>query len=129
MIEYISYQFHNLDIEGDSSLPTAVVRLKVNDKETIEAAVDRNSPNALFKAFCRASKIEFNLIAYQIRERYRGGNSIGRASVRIGIDKKEMRGFGKDVDSRKAFLLALIDATNRFLKTKKEEVDNGTSGG
>lgn len=110
MIEYVAYRFS----DGEYDTPAATVALKVHGKMVQEWAVGQDELDALFRTFCLATGVEIHLRAYQVKERFRNGNPIGKATVRIKVNEKEERGYGRARDSRKAFLLALVGAVNQI---------------
>jgi hypothetical protein len=105
-------------IEGEGIVPkgiisTAVIIVTKEGKEVKEAACGKNLFDALFKGFCRAIGKEINLIGYQITENSFKGNSKGEAKVRISLNGNEKEVKGEAENGRKAFMTALVTATNQ----------------
>ena len=81
--------------------------------------------DALFKGLDRLIDLKMKLLDYSLESVTSGKDALGRVSVRMAIEGREIRGHGVDTDITVASVNAYLNAVNRFLVTKDVPVFTG----
>ncbi len=108
---------------GTKSIPTAVVRIKVEDDIIQESSVGDGPIDAAFNAIERALKINPQVESYNVRSVTSGRQALGEVLVRIRSNSKSFTGRGISTDVIEASALAYISALNKknaYYKLNKE---------
>jgi 2-isopropylmalate synthase len=108
------YQLEHLQItSGSSSIPSAVVKIKVG-KEVIQESSTGDGPiDAVFNAIERALGIKSELESYNVRSVTSGRQALGEVLVRIRSNGKSFTGRGVSTDIIEASALAYLHALNK----------------
>ena len=118
-------------ISGNTSVPTATVRI-AHDGETREEAATGDGPvDAVFNAIDRALGIKTKLYEYRVQAVTPGKEAMGDVSVTLGIKGRKYTGGGSSTDILEASAKAYIGAINRYAAMSRmgpaaEEVAAGT---
>lgn len=109
---------------GTNQVPTATVRLKKGEEDTIsEAATGAGSVEALYNTLERCIGSEVNLLDYRIQSVGAGRDALAQVFVTIRYQGTETRGRGLDQDVLEASAKAYLNAVNRVIYlTEKEPI-------
>ncbi len=123
------YSLDHLQItSGSKSIPSAVIKIKVEDKIIQESAVGDGPIDAIFNAIERALNIHPEVESYNVRSVTSGRQALGEVLVRIRSNSKSFTGRGISTDILEASALAYLSALNKKNKyysngqTKIEEL-------
>jgi 2-isopropylmalate synthase len=116
---FFSLDYFNI-MTGNTTIPTATVRLKVKDKILEEAATGDGPISAIFMAIEKASGIAAKLEEYNVHAVTSGRQAIGEVAALVTIEGKEYQGKGFSTDILKASARAYISALNRFKLATEE---------
>lgn len=106
---------------GSSSIPSAVVKIKIKDKIVQESAIGDGPIDAIFNAIERALGINPEVESYNVRSVTSGRQALGEVLVRIRSNSKSFTGRGVSTDIIEASALAYLNALN------KKEIFNNLS--
>ncbi|OEH84408.1 2-isopropylmalate synthase [Desulfuribacillus stibiiarsenatis] len=110
---------------GNSTIPTATVRLRTEAGVTQEEAACGDGPiNAIYNTIDRLSGEPLALTDYRIRSVSGGTDALGEVFVRVQQGEISVNGRGMSTDILEASVKAYINALNRMI-VKKGEMDNG----
>jgi 2-isopropylmalate synthase len=99
---------------GNSTLPTATVRLLFQDKKFEDAACGDGPVDASFRAIDRITKFKLKLVDYQVRALTRGKDAQGEATIKIKDEKGNIfTGRSVSTDTLEASIRAYLKAVNR----------------
>tara|TARA_B100000579_G_C22835778_1_gene858647 strand:- start:676 stop:2256 length:1581 start_codon:yes stop_codon:yes gene_type:complete len=109
---------------GTTTIATATVRIKCDDKSFEESATGDGPVDACFRAINRAINFdkETKLEHYQVRSVTAGKGAIGEVSVRIKIEGNAYNGKGTSTDTIKASAKSYLQAIN-FYESLKNKSD------
>lgn len=111
---------------GSTSIPTATVRVKTNDKMYEDSAIGDGPVDALFNAIDRALGIQTKVESYQVRSVTSGRQAMGEVFIRVRNQDKSFTGRGVSTDiieaSGKAFLAAINQ--KELHKAEQERIVN-----
>lgn len=116
---------------GSSTIPTATVRIKRDDKIIEDSATGDGPVDALFNAIDRALDKKPTVESYRVRSVTAGREALGEVAVRIRKDSRSYTGIGVSTDiieaSGKAYLQAInkkehFERSNNKSSTEKIEV-------
>ena len=101
---------------GNSTLPTATVRLLYQGKQHLEDAACGDGPvDASFKTIDRITKFKVKLIDYNVQALTKGKDAQGEAAVKIRDEKGNVfTGRSTSTDTLEASIRAYIKAVNRI---------------
>jgi len=99
---------------GSKTVPTATIKLKVNDVMLEESATGDGPVDAVFKAIEKATKIEPELSRLKISPVTKDKDALTEASVTLNMNGKRVVGKGSSTDIIEASALSFIDALNRL---------------
>jgi len=112
---------------GTFSIPTATVRLKVNNSVIQESCTGDGPVDACFNAIERALKIKPLVESYNVRSVTSGRQALGEAIVRIREGENSFTGRGLSTDVIEASAKAFLQAINQqqiYLGTEISLIDN-----
>jgi 2-isopropylmalate synthase len=101
-------------ISGNTSVPTATIRLKSGDKIYEEAATGDGPVDAIINAIDRALGTKTRLVEYLVKAVTPGREAMGEVTVTVMIDNKKFTGRGSSTDILEASAKAYIGAINRY---------------
>jgi 2-isopropylmalate synthase len=105
---------------GTGTLPTASVRMKVQE-ETVQAAACGDGPvDAAYEAIREATGQSPKLENYAIRAVTSGKEALGEAIVKIAENGRTFTGRGISTDIIEASAKAYVDAINRMVAAQKK---------
>ncbi len=111
-------KFYTLDYfnvtSGNAAIPTATVRIKVDDEAHEEAATGDGSVSAIFHAIDKATGVKGKLEEYHVNAITSGKQAIGEVSLNVSINGTSFSGKGSSTDVLKASARAYISALNRY---------------
>lgn len=113
VLEYVHFQ------SGNTSIPTATVRIKDQDEVFEEAATGDGPVDAVFRAIERATGISAELVEYNVQAVTPGKQAIGETSVVIEIDGRRTTGRGSSTDILEASAKAYVNALSRHRLLKE----------
>ena len=100
---------------GNKSIATATVRVKVKDKIVEEAAAGDGPIDAAYKALERACGMNCKLVDYSIRSVSGGKDALGEVTVKVERDGRTFLGRGLSTDIIEASVIAYTNAMNKTL--------------
>ncbi|MCF7929408.1 MAG: 2-isopropylmalate synthase [Spirochaetales bacterium] len=106
-------------ISGNVSVPTATVRIEINDECIEEAATGDGPIDALFNAIDRATKVKTRLARFQVQAVTPGKQALGEVSVSLEIEENISVGRGSSTDIIEASGKAYVHALNKHLMMKQ----------
>jgi 2-isopropylmalate synthase len=101
-------------ISGNTSVPTATVRIRHEDETKEEAATGDGPVDAIFNAVDRALDVKTRLIEYHVEAVTPGKEAMGEVSVILDINGRRYPGRGSSTDILEASAKAYIGAINRY---------------
>ncbi|TCL55152.1 2-isopropylmalate synthase [Hydrogenispora ethanolica] len=111
---------------GNSTIPTATVRLKADGALVEEAACGDGPIDAIYNAIDRITGIKVKLDEYSIKAVTSGQDALGESTVKVREDGHAYVGRGLSTDIIEASTLAYLHAVNKIAeKLKWAEVSNG----
>ncbi|HUV06728.1 MAG TPA: alpha-isopropylmalate synthase regulatory domain-containing protein, partial [Spirochaetia bacterium] len=110
-------------ISGNTSVPTATVRITHEEEAKQEAATGDGPVDAIFNAIDRALGIKTRLYEYHVQAVTPGKEAMGEVTVTIGIQDKKYVGRGSSTDILEASAKAYLNAINRHVAVNK--INNG----
>lgn len=109
---------------GTSSIPTATVSVKFQDKIFTESSTGDGPVDCVLKAIERAIKIKPKVESYNVRSVTSGRQAMGEVLIRVRYEDKSFTGRGVSTDIIEASALAYIQAIN-YKETYKAQFNNG----
>ena len=107
-------------ISGNSTVPTATVRIVMEGKLLEEASTGDGPVDAIFKAIEGATGLKTHLKEYHVQSVTSGKQALGEVSVILKIEGKVFQGKGSSTDILEASAKAFINALNRYTLLKQE---------
>ena len=104
---------------GNSTVPTATVRLHKGEDVIQEAACGDGPVDAVYKAIDRVTGVETRLIAYNLGAVTGGKDALGEVTVQIGDNGHTFLGRGISTDVIQASARAYIQAINKMLTARQ----------
>ena len=104
---------------GNTTLPTATVRLLYKEKHLEDAACGDGPVDASFKAIDRITGTKVELVDYNIRAITKGKDAQGEASVKIKDNGNVFSGRNVSTDTLEASLRAYLKAINKLMYKKE----------
>ena len=115
------YQLQTLGVmSGSRVMPTAGVRLKIDDREVEKAAIGIGPIDATFRAIAELTGTTSKLLYFSVSSITGGTDAQGEVMVRIEDDGQVVIGQGADPDIITAAAKAYLNALNRMIYLKKE---------
>jgi 2-isopropylmalate synthase len=106
-------------ISGNTAVPTATVRISVENELYEEAATGNGPIDAIFRAIDRVTGITATLKEYAVNAVTSGRQAMGEAGITLEIDGEPYAGKGASTDILEASGKAYLNALNRY-KLQKE---------
>ncbi|MGE5557541.1 MAG: 2-isopropylmalate synthase [Bacillota bacterium] len=120
--EYMVVNFFELEYfyvaSGNSTLPTATIRLKRSGEVIQEAACGDGPVDALYKAIDRGTGVPMKLVDYGIKAVTAGQDALGEVTVKVQAGDQVILGRGTSTDVIEASALAYLNAINRYMAVK-----------
>lgn len=104
---------------GNSTIPTATIRLKVNGALVQEASCGDGPIDAIYKAIDRITNIKVKLGEYNIKAVTSGEDALGEVIVKVRENGNAYVGRGLSTDIIEASTLAYIHAINKISSAQK----------
>ena len=108
---HLDYLHVNL---GTTTIPTATVRIKTDEKMVEESATGDGPVDACFNAIDRALNSKFHIESYQVRSVTVGRSAQGEAHLKLKSGEKTFSGRGVSTDIVEASAKAYIQAINEY---------------
>ena len=105
---------------GNTTLPTATVRLIYKEKHLEDAACGDGPVDASFKAIDRITGTKVELVDYNIRAITRGKDAQGEATVKVRSNGNIFSGRNVSTDTLEASLRAYLKAINKLMYKKEK---------
>ena len=100
-------------LSGNTSVPTATVRIIDDDKVHEEAATGDGPVDAIFNAIERAVGIKATLKEYKVTAVTPGKQAMGEVFVSLEVDGNKLKGRGSSTDILEASAIAYVNALNK----------------
>jgi 2-isopropylmalate synthase len=109
------YRLEYLHIySGTSTIPTATVRMRVNEETREGASIGDGPVDAVCKAISLVTRTTARLAQYEIRAVTSGTEAMGEATVHLDDGTRKVVGRGASTDVIEASAKAYIDGLNRL---------------
>lgn len=107
---------------GNTTVPTATVRLKKKDEILEDAACGDGPVEACYNTIDRITGMKGKLLDYSLRSITGGKDAMGEVVVKLQVDSRVVTGKGTSTDIIEASAKAYLNAINRvfFIKEKKD---------
>ncbi len=116
------YQLDYLHIySGTSAIPTATVRLRVNNDPREGASIGDGPVDALCRAISSVTGTSAKLVRYEIRAVTSGTEAMGEVTVQLEQDGRKVVGRGASTDVIEASAKAYIDGLNKLAYVHKTQ--------
>ena len=121
-------QTYNIDYvcvtSGNTSIPTATIRLKKDDEIIQDAACGDGPVDAVYLAIERITGIKAELLDYSLRSISKGKDALGEVVVKLKVDDRVVSGKGVSTDIIESSAKAYLDGINKIVRTaNKNESD------
>jgi 2-isopropylmalate synthase len=104
---------------GNSTIPTATIRLKQNAVSIQEASCGDGPIDAIYKAIDRITGLDVKLDEYNIKAVTSGQDALGEVVVKVKENGNAFVGRGVSTDIIEASTLAYLHAVNKIVQMKK----------
>ena len=119
------FEIENFQINsGHNMIATAMIGLKRNDVVLTEAATGDGPVDAAFNAIERAVGSTFKLEDYSLKAVTEGKDALGEVTVRVSKNDSLFLGRGVSTDIIEASVKAYVNAINRAISEKGENILN-----
>ncbi len=115
--ELVSFQVS----AGNTSIPTATVRIKNKEESFSDSATGDGPVDALFNAIDRALNIHPHVESYQVRSVTSGREALGEVNLRIRYNEHSFTGRGVSTDIIESSAKAYLQAINQQELYKAQE--------
>ena len=123
------YQLEYLQIySGTSAIPTATVRLRVQDETREGAAIGDGPVDATCKAIAAVTRTSAKLQRYEIRAVTSGTEALGEVTVQLEEAGRKVVGRGASTDVIEASARAFIDGLNKLANLGAKPKGGGELG-
>ncbi|MBI3121970.1 MAG: 2-isopropylmalate synthase, partial [candidate division NC10 bacterium] len=102
---------------GTNIVPTATVRLKMQDEVSQESGWGDGPVDAAYKAIDLITKIPGKLLEYNLRAVTGGKDAMGEVTVAVEMDGQRVVGRGSSTDVIEASVRAYLHAINKVVAT------------
>ena len=100
---------------GTNIVPTATVRLRMQDETFQESGWGDGPVDAAYKAIDLITKVPGKLLEYQIRAITAGKDALGEVTAAVEIDGQRIVGRGSSTDVIEASVRAYLNAINKVV--------------
>lgn len=107
---------------GTHTIPTATVKIRINDEIKQESATGDGPVDAVINAIDRALDRNYRVESYQVRSVTAGREAMGEVLLRIRDGEKSYNGRGTSTDIIEASAKAYLKAINRLLSGESANV-------
>lgn len=115
-----SYKLEYFNIlSGNTSVPTATIKIRHNETVLEEAATGDGPVDAIFRAIERAIGVNAVLNEYKVHAVTPGKQAMGEVQVSISVDGVDSKGRGSSTDILEASAIAYVSALNKILLSKE----------
>lgn len=104
---------------GNTTVPTATVRVKSGDSVVEEAACGDGPVDAVYKAIDGATRIRTQLVSYSLHAVTGGKDALGEATVRVKDNGNMYVGRGTSTDVIEASAKAYLQAINKLVYNRQ----------
>ena len=101
-------------LSGKGSIPTASVRIKIDDKIVEHAATGDGPVDATYRAIAAAARVSPSLSNYEIRAVTEGTEALGEVHVHLSDQGVKVSGRGASTDIIEASAKAYIEGLNKL---------------
>jgi len=108
-------------LSGNTSIPTATVKIRHNEEVLEEAATGDGPVDAIFRAIERAIGVSATLNEYKVHAVTPGKQAMGEVLVSITVDDMTVKGRGSSTDILEASAIAYVSALNKILLSKEKK--------
>ena len=112
---------------GNTTVPTATVRLRKGDDVTEDAACGDGPVDAALKSIDRITKLKGKLLDFSLQSVTRGKDAVGEVSVQVSFGGTAMTGKSSSTDIVEAGARAYLNCVNRYLY-QLERAQEGVKG-
>lgn len=105
---------------GNSTIPTATIRLKVDETPVQEASCGDGPVDAVYKAIDRITKLKVKLDEYNIKAVTSGEDALGEVTVKVRENGNAYIGRGLSTDIIEASALAYLHAINKIIRASNK---------
>jgi 2-isopropylmalate synthase len=110
---------------GNTTIPTATVRIKKEDQLFEEAACGDGPIDAVYKAIERITKIKLTLKEYNIRAVSAGEDALGEVTIKVRDNGHSFTGRGLSTDVIEASAKAYMHAVNKVARERQLGAGSG----
>ena len=110
---------------GTSAIPTATVRIRINDELHEGAAIGDGPVDAVCKAISQVTKTSAKLVRYEIRAVTSGTEALGEVTAQLDENGRKVTGRGASTDVIEASAKAYIDGINKLAYVQEKAGDPG----
>ncbi|MBS1117496.1 MAG: leuA, partial [candidate division NC10 bacterium] len=100
---------------GTNIVPTATVRLRMQDETFQESGWGDGPVDAAYKAIDLITKVPGKLLEYQIRAITAGKDALGEVTATVEVDGRRIVGRGSSTDVIEASVRAYLNAINKVV--------------
>ncbi|MBP1776337.1 MAG: leuA, partial [candidate division NC10 bacterium] len=100
---------------GTNIVPTATVRLRMQDETYQESGWGDGPVDAAYKAIDLITKVPGKLLEYQIRAITAGKDALGEVTATVEVDGRRIVGRGSSTDVIEASVRAYLNAINKVV--------------
>ena len=108
---------------GTSAIPTATVRIRINDELHEGAAIGDGPVDAVCKAISQVTKTSAKLVRYEIRAVTSGTEALGEVTAQLDENGRKVTGRGASTDVIEASAKAYIDGINKLAYVQEKAGD------
>jgi 2-isopropylmalate synthase len=102
-------------VTGNNVIPTATVKLKIQERVLQEAATGDGPVDALYKAIDKITDTPLKLISWSTNAVTTGKDAMGSVTLLVSRNDKTFRGYGVATDVIEASAIAYLNAINRIM--------------
>jgi 2-isopropylmalate synthase len=106
-------------VSGSRSIPTAVVKIKIEDKTFVETDHGAGPIDAAYNAIDKITGINARLENYNLRGVTEGRNALGEVSIKLTYQEKTIVGRGTSTDIIEASVKAYLNGINKLIQLGK----------
>ncbi|MGE5552593.1 MAG: 2-isopropylmalate synthase [Betaproteobacteria bacterium] len=124
------YQLDYLHVaSGNTTVPTATVRLTRDGAAYEEAACGDGPVDAAYRAVDRITGLSVNLMEYNLRAVTGGKDALGEVLVKVKDNGHRFVGRGTSTDIIEASVRAYLQAINKVVAAREREAASGAANG
>ncbi|HWR57599.1 MAG TPA: 2-isopropylmalate synthase [Thermodesulfovibrionales bacterium] len=117
-----TYSLVDLSVtSGVKVRPTAVLKLRVNNRVVEKKARGDGPVDAVYKAISSVTRTKSDLMKFEVKSITGGTDALGEVMVSLEEDGKKVRGQGSDTDIIVAAAKAYINALNKLAVRRRQD--------